>query len=462
MRPRLPVARRVGTAAVAALLAAGCMSSQPPADPSAARTKPALSAAALREVPPAALDAADAGARQQIEAAYAELLPRAEDASQSDAARGAAYGELGKLLLAASLLKVAEPALVNAETLAPADPQWPYYLGHLHRRIGDLAGAAESFERTLGLAPDDVPAMIWIGRVRLSEGRAEAAEAQFSRVLAADPDDVAARLGLGRAVLARRQYERASRELEQVLALDPGAVAAHYPLGLAYRGLGDMARANAHLAQRADPDEVDLPLDDPRMASLAGLLDSALAHQRRGVEALDNREWAEAARHFRNGLAVAPSGDAILRLSLMHKLGTALWMLGDTDAAIAQFEAGIQLSPGHALNHFSLGVISAQQRELEEARRRFADAVMHDPDFVEARIALGRVLHALGQPEAALPHYAHALRVAPDAAEARYGEAVALAELGRYDEARKLLIDGMRLHPDDGRFADALAALPAS
>ena len=445
VRGRVDAPRALGAAALATLLLAGCSSG-----------RSAASALELQRVPLPALDAADQAVREQLEAAYAELLPLGERVGLADAERGAAYGELGELLMAASLATAAEPALLNARALAPADVRWPYYLGHLYRTGGNAAEAATMFEEAINLAPGDLAAHVWLGRVYLTLNRAGEAEAEFSRALAADPDSPAARDGLGQVALARGEYAVAVREFERVLATAPEASSAQYPLGLAYRGLGEEATARRHMAQRGDG---EVALADPRMDRLALVLDSALAYQRRGLAAMEVGAWGEAAAQFRNGLAAAPEGDAALRVSLMHKLGSALSLGGDVEGAVEQFEAGISLSPEFAENHYSLGVILASRGDVDDARRRFETAITYDPDFVQARIALGNVLHGLGQPARALPHYAHVLSIAPDSGDARYAQAAALVDLGRYAEAREFLADGLQRHPDDPRFAEALGAL---
>lgn len=416
----------------------------------------AAGALELQRVLLPALEAADQAVREQLEAAYAELLPLGERGGLADGKRGAAYGELGELFLAAALATAAEPALLNARALAPGDVRWPYYLGHLYWSRGDAPEAAAMFEEAVRLAPDDLPARIWLGRVHLSMNRVDAAATEFSRVLEAVPDSLAARVGVGQASLARGDYAVAVGELERVLEMAPEASSAQYPLGLAYRGLGDETSAQRHLAQRGDG---EVALADPRMEALALVLNSALAYQRRGLAALDVGAWDEAAAQFRSGLTAAPEGDAALRVSLMHKLGSALSLGGDVEGAVEQFEAGIGLSPEFAENHYSLGVILASRGDIDDARRRFETAITYDPDFVEARIALASVLHGLGQPASALPHYARVLGIAPDSADARYAQAAALVDLRRYGEARELLADGLQRHPDDPRFAEALGAL---
>ena len=445
MKTRVALSRTLGATALVAVLLAGC-----------SRGGDFAGAVELRPVPLPALDTADASVRAQLETAHAELVARGERAELAAAARSAAYGELGELFMAAALPSAAEPALLNAHALAQADVRWPYYLGHLYRDRGAAADAATMFEEATRLAPGDLAAHVWLGRVYLTLNRLDAAEAAFSQALAASPDSPAARAGLGQTALARRDYAAAVRELERVLDVVPGASSVHYPLAQAYRGLGDDLLADRHIAERGD---APVPLSDPRMDALQLVLDSALAYQRRGIESMEAGAWAEAAEHFGNGLAVAQEGDAVLRLSLMHKLGSALWLGGEVEEAIEEFERGIDLSPEYAENHYSLGVIAASRADIDGARRRFEAAITQDQDFIEARIALGRALHGLGQPAAALPHYSHALTVAPDAAEARYAQAAALVDLGRYNEARTLLAGGLERHPDDPRFSEALRAL---
>jgi Flp pilus assembly protein TadD len=52
------------------------------------------------------------------------------------------YGAMGKLLMAADYLNSAEACLLDAQTLAPNDARWPYYLGHLYRRQGETGRSA--------------------------------------------------------------------------------------------------------------------------------------------------------------------------------------------------------------------------------------------------------------------------------------------------------------------------------
>jgi tetratricopeptide (TPR) repeat protein len=352
-----------------------------------------------------------------------------------------AYGELGNLLMAAESLDVAEACYRNAEALAPNDPRWPYYLGHLYRIRGDASNARAAFERALQLAPNDVATLVWLGNLYLDRDRVPAAASLFTKALSLEPGSVAALAGLGRAELAAANYAQAAAHFEQALAGDPRATIIHYPLALAYRGLGDRDRAEAHLRQRG---QVDVTPTDPLMQRLGTLLQSGVAYESRGVRALNRGEWVEAAIDFRKGLELAPD-----RASLHHELGTALAMGGDPPAGFREFQRAVQLSPTFAKAHYSLGVMMASSpRGQRQAMEELAAAVRYDPSYVEARVQLANVLRRSGRARDALSEYEEAIARDPRLEEAQVGAARSLARLNRYEEARDRLIEAAAAHPD--------------
>jgi tetratricopeptide (TPR) repeat protein len=366
---------------------------------------------------------------------------------RADLAR--AYGDMGNLLMAADYFDAAEPYYLHAQALAPDDMRWPYYLGHVYMARTEPARAIASFERTLRLRPSDLATLVWLGGVYLDQGHPEMAEPLFTQALSIQPRLVSALFGLGRAALAQREYSRAVDQFEQVLSADPRASIAHYPLALAYRGLGDTARAEAHLRQQG---MVEVGPPDPLMVELRGLLRGAVAEETRGIRALDSGDFQAAASFFRKGVELAPDNP-----SLRHKLGTALSLTGDTRGAFEQFEETVRRSPSFSQAHYSLGVLLAASARDPEAVTRFSTAIRYEPNYVEARLQLAAALARTGQLDKSLAQYRQVLTVDPRVADARFGYAMALVGLQRYREARDSLAEGVRLHPDQSRFADALA-----
>ena len=392
--------------------------------------------------------------RERVMARQASLAAVTGSPAASPEARASAYGEVGKLLLAAEFYDAAEPYFANARVLAPADRRWPYYLGHVLRLRQDPAGAVQAFEAARRLKDDDVPTLAWLGRLQIDQGRTADGAALLERVLALDPGSALAHAALGRAALGERRYQEAVDHLERALASAPAALGLHYPLAGAYRGLGQAAQADAHLRLFKD---VDISANDPLMDEVGRLLQTSLDYTVRGTRALDARRWAEAAALFRKGLELSPA-DPILH----SNLGTALFLSGDEAAAVPQFEEALRLLPGYAKAHFNLGVIFDAAGRDDEAVAHLAQAVASDPALVDARLTLADALRRTGRPEAALEHYAAILRTDPGASRARFGQAMALVRLRRFGEARASLEAGTAAYPDQPGFAHALARVLAA
>ena len=442
---------------VACTMAIGaCRSRAPqPAESKAAESKTASATTppALKPIVLPDLSHASPAAQNQISQAYATLSQKPQNRTYP-ADAGAAYGQYGMLLMAAEYFDEAETALSDAETLAPGDMRWPYYLAHIYRMKGDAAKSVAAFERALKDKPDYAPTLVWLGNAYLDQGRTDEAAELFSKALALQPRMVAALFGRGRAALARRDYTAAIADLEDALAADPNATPVHYPLALAYRGAGEVEKAQHHLLPQGSG-EVKPP--DPVLDEKDAALESPMAYQLRGGRALDSGNWDAAADAFRRGLALDPD-DAALR----HKLGTALAMKGDIRGAAAEFQETVRRSPGYAKAHYSLALVMADAGNAAAAEREFTLALKSDPNYVEAHLQLAELLRHTGRPAAALPHFEAVLQLDPRVAEARFGAAAALVRLHRYADARDRLQDGLRINPEHPAFAIALARLLAA
>lgn len=398
--------------------------------------------------------AMETSVRDQLNARYSALAAQIENGGTNAPELGASYGELGKVLMAATHFDAAEACYLNAQTLAPTDRRWPYYLGHLYRAKGPLAKSIESFQRALQLQPNDVATLVWLGDAFLVQGKSDAAAPLFKQALGLEPNSAAAHFGAGRVALANKQYAEAVTHLEAALALDPQATATHYQLGMAYRGRGDLSKAEAQLAQKSD---LEPRPTDPLMRELDELLESAEAYNIRGGREMEANNWAQAAEDFRKGLALKP-GDPSLR----HRLGTALFQMDDAAGATREFQEVIRISPEFAKAHFSLGVVMEASGRHEEAIKSFSNALKRDGTYVQARLQLAGVLARSGRPQEALVEYEQVLERDPTMKEAVFGHAMTLVRLERYREARDRLASGMKAYPADPMFRYVLARLLAA
>ena len=458
--------RRVAIAAFCALLGA----TSPYAG--AAPAQRASGATGLQPVELPDVSRMHPGVQDQLQEAYAALrrldpgLAESEDERAARAwepatraARSAAYGNLGKLLLAGEYLDAAERCFRNAWLLARDEFQWPYYLGRLFMKKGDLGMAGAYLEQTRRLRPGDLPALAWLGHVYIELGRPELAVPILTETQALHPGVEAVAYEMGRAALALDDFSGAVEHLEAVLRMNPGATVAHYPLAMAYRGLGDLERAQAHLdpgggrtdAGYAAGAAVTLP--DPLMAEVNSLLRSPQSHRDLGLQASAGGDWPEAVRQFRQAVALAPENAA-----MRQNLGTALIRAGDARDALIELEEAVRLDGRLAGAHYLLGTLLERSGRDQEAIDRYDAAVARDPNLDAGHLRLADALRRTGRLEASLARYRRIL----DLAEARFGEALALARLGRHRMASERLRAGMQLHPDQPAFPHALARLLAA
>jgi tetratricopeptide (TPR) repeat protein len=454
-RRQRPVSRRATPPLLAAFaysctaLLGGCTSNKEAAPPFDVRS-------ALRAVSLPDLSAIEPSVHDQLRGGYASLTAKLEAATSTPAELGAAYGEMGRLFMAAEYYDAAEPCFLNAHALVPTELRWPYYLAHVYRARHDPEKAVAFFEKSAAMDPNNEAVLVWLGSTYLDLNRPAEAEPRFLRVLSVRPQSTPALYGAGRAALAQRDYARAIERLERALSFDQRPSGIQYQLAMAYRGAGEPQRAEVYVRQHGP---IEIQPADPLMDEIGGLLDSAVADEARGTRALQDGDWNAAAAYFRKASALAPPG---LEPALRHKLGTALFLAGDVRGAVEQFEQALRMSPTFAKARFSLGVAMGTSGRLQEAIEQLSAAVKHDPTYIEARLRLAEVLQQAGRVPEALLQYEQVMTIDSRVAEAPLEYALALVRLERYGEARKRLNEGMKAYPDRPEFADALAQLEQS
>jgi tetratricopeptide (TPR) repeat protein len=429
---------------VALAAALACSSREAPARP------------ALRDVPLPDVSQMNEAVRQQVRERHDVLSATVAAASTPDSERAAAYGDVGQILLAARYLDSAEPALLNARTLAPQDATWPYYLAQLYRSRGALDQSAQFFREVLAKRPDDLAALTWLAAVEIDRGRHAEAKPLVDRALQLGATSEAVQYQAGRLALATRDFAAAAHHLETVLQRNDRAAAAHYPLAVAYRALGREKDAETHLRLR-DERNSEIAPPDPLMERLDALLQGPQMFLVRGTEALSRGQWPKAADEFRRGLDASPRDP-----SLRHRLATAMYMMGRADEAQRGFEEVIRVSPAYAPAHYSLGLILEGRGQEADALARYTAAVNAQPDYLPARLKRASALRRSGRAEEALADYEDVLRRDPRSENAALESAITLVRLGRYADARSRLVTGMETFPDHPGFALALARLLAA
>lgn len=169
---------------------------------------------------------------------------------------------------------------------------------------------------------------------------------------------------------------------------------------------------------------------------------NARAHHNLALAELDRGRPAEAERHLRAALSLAPQSPESL-----YNLGLVLSRLGRTDEAVARYRESLVLDPAQAAAHNNLGNLLFVAGRWEEASRHYAEAVRLQPEFAGARNSYGNWLLSAGRPADALAQFEAAIAHDDASAELRFNAGNACAALGRFDEAAAHFRAAVRLDP---------------
>jgi len=163
-----------------------------------------------------------------------------------------AQKELNKGLeeLRANQAGEAKKHLLNAQKIAPNNPDVNYLLGVLASQAGDKIGATGYWEKAVNAFPMHVFSLVALGEVRIAQGDLKAAKELLEKAAAADPSSWRAHELLSRADLQYRDYEQSAQEAEKAIATGKAqAAASQVLLAKALIGQGKRERAAQVLQQ---------------------------------------------------------------------------------------------------------------------------------------------------------------------------------------------------------------------
>jgi len=332
----------------------------------------------LEPIPHPVLDSFEPAIQEQLHQRRAEL--------DAVLARGGAerlelmqlVGAMGELYFLYQLFEPSQVCFRNAQQLAPRDFRWPYFLGVLLSRQGDLEAAIERLEVAADLRPQSVPARIRLGRLFFEVSNLERAGEEFQKALDFDPGAAAAHHGLGRVARQRGDTQSAIGHYKRALELQPTATSIHRQLGIAYRDSGDLEKARYHVRlNEHDP----VRFADPLVFSLAGMVEGARIFIRMGSDLLEGGDLEGAIAAFREAVARDPEEELA-----QYNLGVSLVESGAPGAALEHLQRAVELDPEFRDAQFNLGKLLANMDLLEEAAHHFHRSFEIDPRDSEARL----------------------------------------------------------------------------
>lgn len=316
-------------------------------------------------------------------------------------------------------------------------------------RLGNLADAADDFERAAALAPASADVQTHLAYGRMLQGRAQPALEAARKALALNPDHSSAHYYAG-LLLSRSggDLPQVIQHFERAVELNPDQTEIRFDLLSAYRQRGDATRAGLQLRLL----RTVLPPHDPRLLYAEGLL------------AADRGSLSQAIDRFRQALAAAPRlnaarmdlGMALVQserwLEAVEVLGpmaqeqahsfTAAYFhalaLQNTQRgteAEQEVRRALALDPQSASAHTLLGIVLAGRGAHGDAVTALENAIKLEPQSFDAWYYLGRARYALRELSGARDAFRAALERKTADAGARFFFATVLETLGEKDAA---------------------------
>jgi tetratricopeptide (TPR) repeat protein len=208
------------------------------------------------------------------------------------------------------------------------------------------------------------------------------------------------RLARAESILDAGQAATALRELESLRSQQPNDTTLLRLVGTAYLRLGQSARARDVLRQglKLKPDDYPLNLVMAGLYREAGLVDRALEHMQRAINAVPTRGGA----HFLRGTILLEQKrydeartafDTSLQNGVknpeqvLYMAGTLEVLQQNWDAAASRFEQSVNLNAAFARGYLALAGSRAEQGSFDEARAALAWAAKVDADTRELAVA---------------------------------------------------------------------------
>ncbi len=219
--------------------------------------------------------------------------------------------------------------------------------GILAVQQGRLAQGRSLLEAAAARAPEVVKYRADLAQAQTLAGEEAAAVESYRRCLALDPGFAPAWLNLGILMLRADRIEEAGQAFEQAIAKDGRLAEAHAGLGFVRQRQGRATDAIATLEQAA----ALAPQDAQVRSNLGGLL-------------LENGAPEKAIESFRQAIVLIPN-----QASLHTNLAVATHQVEGAAAALAHYDAALELAPGDARALAAKGAaLAALGRQAEAAR----------------------------------------------------------------------------------------------
>ena len=325
----------------------------------------------------------------------ATIVSRNTQSSAGDVTDAAQLSEQANSALEARRWPEASAALEKLAKIAPTNPEVRANLGLAYYFQGRPTEALAAFTKAVALKPQMPQAKVMIGICEAELGRnAEAIEILAPAFKKPSDPEIGRLIGLHlqHSYAELKQFDKAITTGEELLRRYPDDGEILFQVSRSY-------------ADRSYELMTDLMRSAP---------DSAWMHYANAQVQESLGRYDVATREYENVLKREPSLPGVhYRLGRVILLGAARTPQALEEATRA-FQEELAIDPRNTAAEYELGEINREQGNYDSALDYFSRAVAQQPNFVEARIGLGRTLIKVEQSAHAVPHLKEAARLEPE------------------------------------------------
>ena len=377
------------------------------------------------------------------------------------------YRDLAQLNLRTGRTDAALRAAQRVRDLAPAQSSSFLFLGHVHVARGDLAMAAQEYEKALELDPRNLKALENLGNYYSSINAKKAIE-YYKRYLDISPKEAEIYFQMGFIHQKGGDTPAAIAAFKKSVALDPGQVASHLALAELY----EMTKSTAAAMEQY---RACIGIDSRNPAF----------YSRLGYLQFTSKQWDDAATQFQNARALAPQDTThhyyLARIAEEHGkwleagqlaeqaytlsrdpqflplLAYYLTMQRRTREAVRWLEKARAADPGSANILLFLGIDYLELGNPRKARDLLLKGVEAHPKDAQLRFQLGIAYDRLEQFDKTEVELRRLLQLDPNNAPALNYLGYSYADRGtQLEEAEMLIRHALRVDPDNGAYWDSL------
>ncbi len=307
-------------------------------------------------------------------------------------------GNLGEALSVARDILAADPD--NLEALALA--------AELHQQSGDIEEETRLREQIKRLKPEDLDNQINLALSYAENSRIRDAIQLLERVVEENPATSHAQQAgnilrqiyatdMGQLVAQELEENRLTR-LEEAVRLDPDHFESHLELISIYLQRGEIGKARGSLEQ-----VVRL-----RPGYLQGRITLASVYDELGM-------FPEAIDQYAAAISLEPDHEKARAMAdnLLLVNARNLYVEGDLDLAIREFEAILEREPDNTLAHFYVGLIHSTRQEIMKAVNEYKAVLQLAPSHLGARLNLAMSFEMMNREEDAIGEYQKILQSNP-------------------------------------------------